>query len=188
MNDKRTDILKATIRLFAEDGIGVATSKIAKEANVSNGTLFNYFTTKQELIDAVYLFIKEHMANEIKNNADAGTDLYDMFFSLWQDYILWAHQNPLEHQVLDLLRFSQKLSTEVLQTGGNFFANACNALTKAIANKELVDLPIDFYAEFTSAGLMAVVHYARERQLKKDELNILIHNSFQMYWSGISCK
>jgi len=49
--DKKQLILGTALKLFVEAGFhGTATSKIAAEANVANGTLFNYFRTKEELI------------------------------------------------------------------------------------------------------------------------------------------
>ena len=186
MNDKKTHIIEATIKLFAKDGVGVATSQIAKEANVSNGTLFNYFTTKQDLVDNVYLYIKERMANEITNELGDNVSMHDMFFILWKHYILWAHKNPLDHQVLDLLRFSQTLSTHVIEASEHLFADAYEVIDEGIKNKHLIDVPIAFYSELTSAALMAIVHYTRKQQLKEKELHTLIEKSFSIYWNGIS--
>ena len=42
-DDKRSAILSAAIRLIATEGLGVATATIAKEARISNGSLFTYF-------------------------------------------------------------------------------------------------------------------------------------------------
>ena len=53
--DKQQLILGTALKLFVENGFhGTATSKIAAEAGVANGTLFNYFRTKEELIFAIY--------------------------------------------------------------------------------------------------------------------------------------
>jgi AcrR family transcriptional regulator len=41
--DKQQEILSAALQLFVANGFhGTATSKIAKEAGVANGTLFHY--------------------------------------------------------------------------------------------------------------------------------------------------
>ncbi len=37
-------------------------SKIAKEAWISNGTLFHYFMTKLELVVVLYVYIKSKLA------------------------------------------------------------------------------------------------------------------------------
>ena len=44
-------IIATALKLFVENGFhGTATSKIAQESGVANGTLFNYFATKEILI------------------------------------------------------------------------------------------------------------------------------------------
>ena len=71
--DKRKQILDAALKLFVELGFhGTPTSMIAKEAGVANGTLFHYFATKDELVIALYVAIKNQMAGHITEHAKAG--------------------------------------------------------------------------------------------------------------------
>ncbi|NRD78600.1 TetR/AcrR family transcriptional regulator [Bacillus sp. BRMEA1] len=55
-SQKHWDIIVAAIRVFSEKGFTAGrTSEIAKAAGVSEGTLFNYFKTKNELLQALLL-------------------------------------------------------------------------------------------------------------------------------------
>ncbi len=59
-NKERTKerILQAALQLFREKGIeGTTTKQISKRAGIAEGTLFNYFRTKEDL--ALYFFQKE---------------------------------------------------------------------------------------------------------------------------------
>ena len=59
-NKERTKerILEAALQLFREKGIeGTTTKEISKKAGIAEGTLFNYFKTKEDL--ALYFFQKE---------------------------------------------------------------------------------------------------------------------------------
>lgn len=69
----RDRLLSAARELFAEQGIDVAMSDIAKHAGVSNGTLYNRFPTRQDLIEAVFLDRLETMA-ELAEQALADPD------------------------------------------------------------------------------------------------------------------
>ncbi len=54
MNSKRTQLIHAGLELFASDGYhAVATSRIAKEAGVSEGLIFRHFGNKAGLLDAI---------------------------------------------------------------------------------------------------------------------------------------
>ena len=54
MTDRQEKILNSALELFATSGYNaVSTSKIAKEAEVSEGLIFRHFKNKQGLLDAV---------------------------------------------------------------------------------------------------------------------------------------
>src|SRR5215469_17143525 len=59
-NKERTKerILVAALELFREKGLeGTTTKQVSKKAGIAEGTLFNYFKTKEDL--ALYFFQKE---------------------------------------------------------------------------------------------------------------------------------
>ena len=67
--DKRNAILEAATRLFAERGLTAApTSEISKHAGVAEGTLFTYFKTKDDLINALYREIKLELADAMMSD------------------------------------------------------------------------------------------------------------------------
>ena len=54
MTEKQESILKAALELFARDGYhAVSTSKVAKQANVSEALIFRHFENKEGLLKAV---------------------------------------------------------------------------------------------------------------------------------------
>jgi AcrR family transcriptional regulator len=56
--ETRRSILKAALELFKKKGLeGTTTKEISKKADIAEGTLFNYFKTKEDL--ALYFFQKE---------------------------------------------------------------------------------------------------------------------------------
>ncbi|QGU95390.1 TetR family transcriptional regulator [Clostridium bovifaecis] len=60
--EKRERIINAALKEFARNGYEKAsTNEIIKEANISKGSLFNYFKSKKEL----YLFLFEYTAETI---------------------------------------------------------------------------------------------------------------------------
>jgi len=56
--EKRQVILQATIQLFSSEEINASTSKIAKLAKISEGSIFTYFSNKDELVNQLYLELK----------------------------------------------------------------------------------------------------------------------------------
>lgn len=102
MNTRQEQILKAAIPLFLEQGVGVSTAKVAKAARISNGTLFNAYPTKQDLIDAMYLKAKLGMFEALSTSDDAGFDRATAQH-LWSAYLTWARRNPRDREIMHLL-------------------------------------------------------------------------------------
>src|SRR6476620_9951773 len=78
----RRSILKAALGLFAEKGFyNTTTRAISKRARIAEGTLFNYFETKEDL--ALYFLEEElsgvmewHRANKRLKKADIAEKLF----------------------------------------------------------------------------------------------------------------
>ena len=63
---KKDDIFDATLALIIEHGMqSVTLSKILERAGVGSGTLYNYFSSKDELLYELFQQIMQRMSDEI---------------------------------------------------------------------------------------------------------------------------
>jgi AcrR family transcriptional regulator len=70
--ETRQRLLEAGWRLFREQGYDDTTvAEIAEAADVAKGTLFNYFATKESLLDQVSLWRFEQLGNRLLEVQDA---------------------------------------------------------------------------------------------------------------------
>lgn len=91
--DKRKAIMESALKLFAENGFhATPTARIAKEAGVANGTLFQHFPTKEKLVADLFVLVKEELEAVLANHpTDFSTEQkFQWYFS---QSILWALQN-----------------------------------------------------------------------------------------------
>ena len=133
--DKEQKILTAATKLFAEEGVSVPTSRIAKAAGVSNGTLFNYFETKQALIDSLYYSVKSGLVETLFNekNEEIDTeDFHSMLKNTWHFFVNWALENPYEFAVIGLLYNARLISDEVLESSDKLFEFFRNRLVQHV--------------------------------------------------------
>lgn len=77
--ERKEEILRAAIREFSEKGYqGTNVSEIAKELNISQGTIFWYFETKEKLFRAAFMeefrIIKLATANVLHDEASSPID------------------------------------------------------------------------------------------------------------------
>lgn len=102
LNPRQTQIAEAAIDLFLKDGVGVSTAAIAKAAEVSNGTLFNAFATKQALIDAIYLTVKRSFFDALALKEGEAFNRASVH-RLWNAHLDWSRAAPDHHRIKRLL-------------------------------------------------------------------------------------
>ena len=103
--DKRNAILEAAIRVFAKRGLTAApTSEISKQAGVAEGTLFTYFETKDDLINALYREIKLELADAMMSDFPRKKNVRIRLRHVWDRYVNWGAANPEQRKVLAQLR------------------------------------------------------------------------------------
>lgn len=79
MSDARKkEIIMATLELAANKGLGnVSMNMIADKVGIKKTSLYNHFASKEELVEAMYQFLRE----EAKKNANVGAIDYTVIFA-----------------------------------------------------------------------------------------------------------
>ena len=115
--DKRNAILSAATHVFADRGLGAPTSAISQAAGVAEGTLFTYFPTKDELINALYCEIKLELADAMMSNFPRRAGIRSRFQHVWDRYVTWGVDNPEQQKVLQQMTVWSGLTEESTQAG-----------------------------------------------------------------------
>src|ERR1700683_5324339 len=99
-DDKRAAITSAATRVIAAQGLGAATATIAREAGVSNGSLFTYFDTKADLLNQLYLELKTEMGAAALGGLPADGDVRAQLLSMCSGWLRWATACPARRRTL----------------------------------------------------------------------------------------
>lgn len=93
--DKKQALLEAATQAIAQSGIAASTAVIARNAGVAEGTLFRYFATKDELINTLYLHLKQDLCQSMIMELDRSiTDAKMMTRFIWNSYIHQLGSEP----------------------------------------------------------------------------------------------
>ena len=169
--------MRAAIETFHAHGVGVSTAKVADAAGVSNGTLFNYFPTKQALIDALYLSIKTDLAGAI-GSPDPELSIEARGRELWEAWRRWARANRPAHSVMNLLHHSGLASAAVQIEAAELFGASMQVLVEANELGTLVPLPLDYLAALIGQQL----DHAITAELDDSQSAV----AFDVLWNGIT--
>ena len=161
--DKRNAILDAATRVFAERGLTAApTSEISKQAGVAEGTLFTYFKTKDDLINALYREIKLELADAMMSGFPRKQSVRTRLRHVWDGYVNWGVTNSEQRKALAQLQVSGMLSKESIEAGSAPFVEMQNMIRNAIGQHILrVDVPIELIPKMLAA--LAEAHHGSDR-------------------------
>ena len=98
--EKKTRILEASIRIFAEKGLNnTKIADIANAADIGKGTVYEYFSSKDEIFRASYWFfmgkINEILFQKLQHLSDPLEKL-QAFFSAWMEILQGEYLEYLE--------------------------------------------------------------------------------------------
>src|ERR1700683_5100480 len=110
--DKRDAIMAAAIRVIAAQGLSAPTAVIAREAGVSNGSLFTYFETKSELLNQLYIELKTEMAAVALKGLPSKSDARSQLLHMWHHWLHWAVSCPEKRRALARLSESGDITPQ----------------------------------------------------------------------------
>ena len=183
--DKRNAILDAATRVFAERGLTAApTSEISKQAGVAEGTLFTYFKTKDDLINALYREIKLELADAMMSDFPRKKNVGTRLRHVWDRYVNWGIANPQQRKVLAQLAVSEVLTKESRDAGSapfvKFQAMIRDAIEQGLFRN---DVPVELISRSLAALVETTIDLTASNPSKAKHYR---YSGFQMFWSGVT--
>lgn len=181
--DRRSAIIAAAIRVIAAQGLSAPTALIAKEASISNGSLFTYFGTKTELFNQVYRDIKTEIALAASSGLPGAADSKNQMAAMWSGWLLWSTMNPDKRRALAQLAVSEEITKESHEHGHRSMAGVVRVLDISRQNGAMREMPLSLVASILNAVADATVNF-----ITQDPANAKVHidSSFNAIWLMIA--
>ena len=186
--EKRKKFLNAALALFVSKGVqNTTTAEIAKAAGAATGTLFLYFPSKQDLINALVLNITQEQSTYIKSLLDPALSVRDTFLTVWTGSVRWFLDNPQAYQYSQQIRDSGLVSEAVARETGKYFSFYYETIQKGLTEGRIKPFPIDLIGGFLYQEIVAVMNYLRLQADPAGQAQS-IRQGFELFWDGISIK
>lgn len=187
MSEKREQLLEASIDLFAREGFwNTSTARIAKHAGVATGTLFNYFPSKDALINAVYMQLKDEWRAHVLDGYPAHADVKTRLEHIWFHYIEWCVRHPDRYSLKQQLSMADVLSAEAIGYEESELTFLHELVQNGFEQGVFKEMAVDYFNSIVMAELDATVRYATSLGLKDMALTRLIALSVDILWSGVA--
>jgi AcrR family transcriptional regulator len=188
--ERRSAILSAGARVIAAHGLGAAaTAAIAKEAGVSNGSLFVYFETKAALINELFVALKTEMGEAAleglpDQRADEDSDrdgdrTRDQLARMWAQWMRWALSHPIERRALAQLEVAEEITNESRKAVDVAFDRLAQLLERCCSGGPMAETPLRFVVTLASAIAEATVDAVVE---EPDQAEARSATAFDALW------
>ena len=165
---RRSAIISAAIRIIASQGTGVSTAAIAKEAGISNGSLFTYFPTKADLLNALYREIKAEMGEAALDGLPTEYDTRRQMYHMWSQWLHWATSSPHKHRALAHLVVSDEITPESHRAGKESMAGIARLLQRSCEVGPMRGVPIGFVTGLMSSLAETTIDFMIENPTEAD--------------------
>jgi len=149
--DRRKAILSAAARVIASQGLGAPTAAIAKEAGVSNGSLFVYFDTKATLVNELYVELKAEMTAAATAGLDGRDESREQVGHMWGQWLRWNTANPDKRRALAQLDVADDITADTHQLVRSAFRGIADLLERSRASGPMQDAPLGFVLALTAS-------------------------------------
>ncbi|MBN1214681.1 MAG: TetR/AcrR family transcriptional regulator [Candidatus Lokiarchaeota archaeon] len=140
--ERRQEILNHALNLFVEKGYHeTRTSEISESVGIASGTLFNYFDKKEELINNLYIQIKEELFSILINKKPSDEHIYSYIKRNWMNFVSWGVKNHKKVLFIMQMEDSPIISEEIKNKVEAKVADYISIYEEGITQGLLKDIP-----------------------------------------------
>lgn len=181
--DRRQAIVDAAVTLIAREGLGAATAAIAKEAGISNGSLFTYFPTKNDLLKQLYLEIKSEVIASVDEGLSDAISERAQLLHMWTRWTAWGANNPQKRRVLAQLRASDLIPEEVKIAGYTAASRSVNLVQHVARQGALKDQVPAFAGAIVESLADTTMDFMIRDPTHADQISL---SAFDALWKALS--
>lgn len=153
-------ILQKALDMIVQHGFeGLSMQKLAKAAGVSPATIYIYFKDKEDLILQLYKQECDKYFAYILKEFDPEMDFATGLAAQWKSRARYVIENPDKAHFMENFWFSPLQIKSVKMRDKHFGEVMHRFVSRAIANKELVRMPIEVYWSVAFAPLLNLVRF-----------------------------
>lgn len=158
--NKIESILDQARNMIVEEGFdGLSMQKLAKAAGVSPATIYIYFQDREDLLLQLYKRESDKYFAFIMQGFDPEMDFATGLSIQWKNRARYVIDHTDKAHFMESFTFTPLHQKAMSQRDPKFPEAMKRFVTKAIANKELVAMPIEVYWSIAFAPLYGLVRF-----------------------------
>lgn len=169
-DEKEKNISKAVIKLILELGFhGTSISKIAKEAGVSQATVYVYYENKEVMLQEIYLKYSEQIFDYLFSKLKNGMNGQQIIEILIRGYYTYINENEEIFNFVDQYSSCPSLACHCSERKG---INSLKGLLEEMKGRKVIK-------DFNNDNLIAIIfypikHIATKQYIEENEQMVLL--------------
>jgi AcrR family transcriptional regulator len=191
IQSKRQLIMEAGLAVFSQKGFHKAKiEEIAQEAGIGKGTVYEYFTSKEQLFQEILREGMESFDAAIqKRGLKEGSSREKLTELVRQSILLWRRYQPLARGVMsEITLFDESFRTWLMQIHYERLLFIRKIVEEGISKKELRPVNGLLFARLFYGGLSMIISPYEQTILQDEEMERLAEETVDYYLKGISTK
>lgn len=181
---KRDDILKAALKLIvAHDLDHTSMDMLAKEASVGMGTIYNYFPSKEDLVNQLYQELQGDLLKAIQEGHSEEAPLREQFFTVVRNKFRYYLKHPDAALFLEQYAYSPVIRPETGEMAWKVWQIPIQIMELSRKQQIVKDLPTHVLIILTSSAIHDLVQAHQTGRIVLDDQ--LIEATISACWDAI---
>ena len=187
LTEKQEAILDATLELIGERGFhGTPMSAIAEKAGVGAGTIYRYYESKEELINALYIREKQAINAQVLEGYSEELSVRDAIRLMFRNAISARAGQSARFRFLDQYYNSPFIGDESRRIREQLMSEYVEIIERGVRDGEICDLPRPVVMAMIFGPLAQLVNASQLKDVTLDDE--LIEQALDAIWRSIGCE
>ena len=169
IKDKKSAIFASTLQLISQQGLhATPMSQIAERAKIGMGTIYHYFSSKESLINALYLENKARLLSSLMQTYLPGCSIEQSFKTLLRSMITYYTQNPAELYFVEQCENSPIITESTRVEGLRSAGILTELFDRAKAENIIKEIPFEIMGALIGGSMISLAKLCLGAAVKID--------------------
>lgn len=184
-------LIKATIKSMYEHGLNsITTSKIAKEAKLSEAMIYKNFGNKDELIIESFMLIKKELNRAIAERMNSEKSFHERCFDIWSAHVDFFTSNKKYLRVLSQFEHSSYMTEEIREKSLSMMSLVISFFQEGIELGKFKNMNIEIAIALFFAPILSISESINENRLEGSDktLAFIFESTMDSIYLKSACR
>lgn len=146
------------LELVVKQGIqATPMSQVVKESGVAAGTIYHHFSSKEEIINELYLNLKKSFGAALQERIPETASYKEQFFQIWMNLYAYFCENETAFHFAEQLGHCTMITADTKQKGEIYYLPILDFFAAGISANELREMDLKLMSNLVYGNVITAV-------------------------------